>query len=218
MKTVVITGISRGIGQSLSEKFLAEGYFVIGTSTTGTSTLQHENLITLQLDLSKTDSIEKCVNQIKELKRPIDILINNAGTYDEQRYDNEFRAEGMRRMMEVNLFGPVDFTELLISNLAPGAHVVNVSSRQGSMSYPPGGSHAGYKVSKAGLNMFTRILSHQLKDKATVSSVHPGAVKTDMGASDANMEPEEAAKYIYELAISKPETGQFWFKGEKFPW
>jgi len=39
-----------------------------------------------------------------------------------------------------------------------------------------------------------------------------------MSGPDADMEPEEAAKHIYNLAISKPETGQFWFKGQKFPW
>jgi len=48
--------------------------------------------------------------------------------------------------------------------------------------------------------------------------VHPGWVRTDMGGKSAAMSPEEAARYIYDLAISKPETGQFWFKGEKFPW
>ncbi len=39
-----------------------------------------------------------------------------------------------------------------------------------------------------------------------------------MGGEEADIYPEEAAEDIYELAISNPETGQFWFKGEKFPW
>lgn len=52
----------------------------------------------------------------------------------------------------------------------------------------------------------------------TVSSVHPGWVKTEMGGDDAPMTPAEAAEHIYTLAISNPETGQFWFKGEKYPW
>lgn len=99
-----------------------------------------------------------------------------------------------------------------------GGHIVNLSSRQGSLNYVHEMKNPSYQISKAGVNMFTRVLSFQLKDKIRVSSVHPGAVLTDMAAADADMKPEEAAEYIYNLAISKPETGQFWFKGKSFPW
>jgi NAD(P)-dependent dehydrogenase (short-subunit alcohol dehydrogenase family) len=75
-----------------------------------------------------------------------------------------------------------------------------------------------YKISKAALNMVTRCLAIRLDGQITVSSVHPGWVKTDMGGDDADIEPEEAAEDIFTLANSQVETGQFWFKGEKFPW
>jgi NAD(P)-dependent dehydrogenase (short-subunit alcohol dehydrogenase family) len=221
MKNVLITGASRGIGKALAQKFLSEGYFVIGTSTNGTSDLTNTNFVILQLDLSNPESIKTCTEKVMALNKPIDILINNAGIYLPQKYDSTFEVGPIRQVIEVNLFGTIDFTEHLVSQLAQGSHVINLSSRQGSLNYPIGGhSHVGLKISKAALNMFTRILSYQLKDKATVSSVHPGAVKSGgtMAPPDADMEVGEAARYIYELAISKPETGQFWFKGEKFPW
>jgi NAD(P)-dependent dehydrogenase (short-subunit alcohol dehydrogenase family) len=66
--------------------------------------------------------------------------------------------------------------------------------------------------------MLTRIWAMRLEGKITVSSVHPGWVKTDMGGDDADIEPKEAAEDIFKLANSKVETGQFWFKGKKFPW
>jgi NAD(P)-dependent dehydrogenase (short-subunit alcohol dehydrogenase family) len=77
-----------------------------------------------------------------------------------------------------------------------------------------------YKISKCALNMYTRTLASRLnEDKITVSSVHPGWVRTEMGGEDADMSPEEAAAHIYELAIKPPkESGQFWFKGEKMSW
>ncbi len=76
-----------------------------------------------------------------------------------------------------------------------------------------------YKISKTALNMVTRILSVRLQNQdIIVSSVHPGWVKTDMGGSGADIEPEEAAEDIFKLATSRPESGQFWFRGEKFPW
>ncbi len=218
MKTVLITGISRGIGKALAQKFLSEGYFVLGTSTKGKTSLDHQNLTILKLDLTDSESIENCANEIINFKKPIDILINNAGTWLPEDKDPKKNISALRKVLETNLIGPIDFTERIIPLLNLNAHVVNISSRQGSLSYPPGTSSPSYKISKAGLNMFTRILSYQLKGKATVSSVHPGAVMTDMALPGADMSPEEAALYIYDLAISKPETGQFWFKGEKFPW
>jgi NAD(P)-dependent dehydrogenase (short-subunit alcohol dehydrogenase family) len=218
MKTVLITGTSRGIGKALAQKFLSEGYFVIGTSTKGASSMLNENLLTFQLDLADSKSIENCVSKISDLKKPIDVVINNAGAWLPEDKNPKNNIPILRKVLEVDLIGQIDFTERVIELLNQDAHIINISSRQGSLSYPPGTGTLSYKISKAGLNMFTRVLSHRLQGKAIISSVHPGAVKTDMASPDANMSPEEAARYIYDLAVSKPETGQFWFKGEHFPW
>ena len=79
MNTVLITGISRGIGKALAQKFIENGDFVIGTSTTGTLDWQNNNLTVCQLDLSKPESIKNSVIEITKLNKKIDILINNAG-------------------------------------------------------------------------------------------------------------------------------------------
>lgn len=218
-KTIVITGASRGIGKALAENFLAEGYFVIGTSTSGKSDLANENLKMLQLDLEKSDSIEKCASEIVSFGKPVDILINNVGVIYGPPHNGIIDIEALRRMLEVNVIGTIDFTQRIIPLLVQGGHIVNISSRQGSFSYPTGTSRPSYKISKAALNMFTKVLAHDLEGKAIVSSVHPGAVMdTGLAASDADMLPKEAAQYIYDLAVSQPETGHFWYKGEKFPW
>lgn len=220
MKTVVITGISRGIGKALAERFLENGDFVIGTSTTGESLISHERLLVVQLDLTKFDSISGCAELIARTGRGTDILINNAGIWSGVEENTTIRVDFLRKVLEVNLFGTVDFTERMIPFLNNGSHIVNVSSRMGSLTLTKDGyiDWPDYKISKAALNMVTRILSDRLAGKITVSSVHPGWVKTDMGGPDAQIEPEEAAEDIFKLATSKPETGQFWYKGEKFPW
>ncbi len=218
MKTVLITGVSRGIGKALAEKFLKEGFSVIGTSTDGNSDIDNKNLKIFQLDLANTKSIEECTNQILSLNTPIDIFINNAAVYISEESDHTKSMENLRKVLDVNLINTIDFTQRLLFSLNNESHLINISSRQGSLAYPPGSATLSYKVSKAGLNMFTRVLSHELKGKTIVSCVHPGAVMTDMGAPDANMTPEESAEHIYKLALSKPETGQFWYKGELFPW
>jgi NAD(P)-dependent dehydrogenase (short-subunit alcohol dehydrogenase family) len=218
MKTVVITGASRGIGRALAERFLKNGDFVIGTSTTGKSPIEHERLLMLQLDLARPESIAACSRSIIDSGKIIDILVNNAGIWSGEENDPVVHLDGLRKVLEVNLFGTIDFTQQMLLVLSVGAHIVNVSSRGGSMAYTYHGNYPDYKISKAALNMFTRTLSFRLEGKAAVSSVHPGWVKTDMGGSDADIEPEEAAEDIFTLANSQVESGQFWFKGEKFPW
>ncbi len=220
MKTVLITGASRGIGKALAQKFLSEGYFVIGTSTKGTSTISNENIITFQLDLANPESIKDCAEKILKLKKPIDILINNAAVIltEKDNDRNEINGDTLRKVINIDLVGTIDFTMQIVPIINPGGHIVNTSSRQGSFDYVFEIKNPSYQISKAGLNMFTRLLSFQLKDKITVSSVHPGAVLSGLAASDANMRPEEAALYIYQTAISNPKTGQFWFKGQPFPW
>lgn len=231
MKTIIITGISRGIGKAETLKFLAEGYHVIGTSIEGTVDYTHERLTIFPLDLSKSASIASCAEQIeKHVEKSgirIDILLNNAGAlFDDE--ETRLIVDKLRQTLEVNLIGTIDFTERIIPLINKGGHIVNTSSSAGSLAgatdlrkthYPY--HYPAYKISKVALNMYTRTLATRLTHEETgiiVSSVHPGWVKTDMGGEEAPITPEEAAGHIYTLAISRPESGQFWFKGEKYPW
>ncbi|HEY0010922.1 MAG TPA: SDR family NAD(P)-dependent oxidoreductase [Candidatus Paceibacterota bacterium] len=223
MKTALITGASRGIGRALAKKFLNEGYFVIGTSTGGKLSYENENLASVQLDLASPGSIKECSNEITALGKKIDILINNAGIWagdeSEEESPNEVRIDWLRQTLEVNLIGTIDFTQRVLPLISESGHIVNVSSRAGSLGHAHHANYPDYKISKAALNMFTRVLSFQLEGKGIiVSSVHPGWVRTDMGGDDADLSPEEAAEPIFKLATSDVETGQFWFNGEKFQW
>ncbi len=218
MKTVLITGVSRGIGKALAQKFLNEDYQVIGTTTDGLIEWQHDSLNVFPLDLSKEESIKSCASEIIKLNKQIDILINNAGIWSGGEDDPMIYMDTFRRTMEVNVFGTVDFSERIIPIMVKIGHIINISSRAGSMSYVHDAEYPDYKISKAALNMVNRMWAIRMKDQIIVSSVHPGWVKTDMGGDEADIYPEEAAEDIYNLAISKPETGQFWYKGQKFSW
>ncbi len=238
MKTVLITGVSSGIGQALAKKFLAEDFAVIGTSPTGKVDFEHKDLTILQLDLMSPDSIDEFHKNISKKceteKISLDILINNAGVMFD---DNETHlyVETLRKTLEVNLLGAVNTTEFLIPRMSPSGHIIFISSAAGSLAdtgsieksrkpyhYP------AYKISKCALNMYMRTLALRFKyecpinnkngDFVTASCINPGWVKTAMGGDDADITPEQAAENIYKLAISRPETGQFWFNGEKYPW
>ncbi len=224
MKTVVITGISKGIGLALARKFLAEGFDVLGTLYSGSFPEQNDRLTVFSLDLSSPESIAECAKGIIATGKKIDILINNAGVLlDEDETD--VVVDKLRKTLEINVIGTINFIEHLIPSVGAGGHIINISSTAGSLERT---GHAQshfpyhypcYKISKTALNMYTRTLALRLKDSdIVVSSVHPGWVKTEMGGQDADMTPEEAAEGIYSVAISHPETGQFWFKGEKLAW
>ncbi len=218
MKTIVITGASRGIGRALAEKFLSNGDFVIGTSRSGDAKFTHENLVMIPLEISDARSREAASEQIAELGKRIDILVNNAGIFHPKDEQQAVDIDVARATLEANALGPIDFTERIVSLMNEGGHIVNVSSRRGSMEFTQESLYPAYGISKAVLNMFTRILAARLKGKVTVSSVHPGYVKTDMNEGQGEIEPEEAANDIFVLANSNVETGGFWYKGERFPW
>lgn len=224
MKTVLITGVSKGIGKSLTEKFLSEGWAVLGTYH-DVELSPKENLTLFPLDLNSTQSISECCAKIKNTNKRISILINNAGILADEE-ETTVMVDKLRVTLEVNLIGTIAFTESNLPILEESGHIINISSTAGSLERTLNGAsghypnhYPAYKISKAALNMYTRTLAKRFKDKNfTVSSVHPGWVKTEMGGSEADISPEEAAKYIYEFALSHPETGGFWFKGEKVEW
>ncbi len=224
MKTIFITGINKGIGRALAEKFLNENYFIIGTYHREKPDLENKNIYTCGLDLSSPQSIASCAEKIIGLKKKIDILINNAGVLLDEE-ETKVVTEKLRQTLEINLIGTIDLTEKLIPIMNRGGHIINISSTAGSLEkagkaeshYPY--HYPSYKISKAALNMYTRTLALRLKEcDVTVSSIHPGWVRTDMGGSEAPTSPKEAAESIYQIATSNPKTGEFWFKKENLPW
>ncbi len=223
MKNVLITGVGKGIGKALAEKFLKEGFFVIGTIFSGEAS-KGGNISLHKLDLSSRESIASCAKEIASLGKKIEILINNAGVLLDED-ETKVIPEKLRRTLEVNLIGTADFTELVIPLMEKGGHIVNISSTAGSLEMSGRGiSHhpyhyPAYKISKTALNMYTVTLASRLKEKEIiVSSVHPGWVRTEMGGENADISPEEAAEGIFKIAVSRPETGKFWFQGEELPW
>lgn len=223
MKTVLITGIGKGIGKALAQKFLHEGYVVLGTATTTPVDVEHEHLSVFALDLTSLESIQTCVEQIAGTGKRVDVLINNAGILADEE-ETRVKTELLRETLEVNLIGTIDFCERIIPLMVDGGHILNISSTAGSLEFTGKVSHYSghypcYKISKAALNMYTRTLAGELKEKGiAVSSVHPGWVRTDRGGAEADMSPEQAAHDIYALVVSNPRTGGFWFKGESLPW
>ncbi len=215
MKRALITGTSRGIGKAAAEKFLSEGWSVIGTSTSGNSPISQGALKMFPLDLLKPVSIAGFADIILGGNERIDVLVNNAGV----SVTGGNQIEVLRKNLEVNLIGLIDLTERLLPAINDGGHIINVSSGLGSLTAAADSYAPAYSISKAALNMYVKKLAVRLSERhIIVSSVDPGWVKTDMGGSGAQRHPSEAADDIYALAIMEPDSGYFWHRGKKRSW
>ena len=225
MKTIIITGASRGIGLATAKRFLAEGWRVIGTYLNTPMPIVNQNLLTVQFDQGDSSSIANAVKEIEKMAPEIDAIVNCAGIILDA-HDTKADVEKIRKTFEVNVLGVIDFTERLLPNLRNGSHVINIDSLYGAFSFPiDDTSSTGYRLAKAALNMYTRTLAFRFKDKGIiVSSLDPGWVKTDMGnavpteTEKPDREPEETANDIYQLVILLKESGHFWRFGKKREW
>ena len=225
MKTVIITGASKGIGLATAKKFLAEGWRVIGTYLNMPINIEDPNLTAIQYDQGDPKSIEKVATQIITTTPHVDTLINNAGILldAEDKIADPVKVE---KTLEVNVVGVVNLTERLLPLFQKGDHIVNIDSGYGAMSVPIDDETAGgYRISKAALNMYTRHLAFRLQSRGIiVSSLAPGWVNTDMGnviaskTEKPDRTPEQAADEIYQLVTTVKESGQFWEYGKKIDW
>lgn len=217
MSTVVITGISRGIGKATAEEFLNKGWQVIGGSQSGNKPFEHSRLFYQKLDVTSVDDVLKFREFIQKVGKEITVLVNSAGILLDK--EEEFSMDFYQKTMDVNVKGLISVTETLLPNIINGGHIINISSGLGSIEGTINGYYPTYRISKAAVNMYTRVLAGRLLENGiTVSSIDPGWVKTDMGGANASRNPSEPAAEIYNLATSKVESGNFWYKGRKKSW
>ncbi len=212
----VITGGNRGIGFAIIKKLLEMGEKVT-VGARKKPEVDSGNLRYIYLDVTDENSISDFA---KEVER-VDILINNAGVLVRDRFPN-VTEENLTNTLKVNTYAPLFVVQELYkyNKLSPNAKILNISSILGSISNTFGTTSISYSVSKAGLNMITKVLSHYLKDYVVVS-IHPGWVKTDMGGENAPVFPEESADGIIKLSMSLTleNTGKFFdYTGKEIEW
>lgn len=219
MKSGIVTGSSRGIGLATAELLTKNGDTkVIGSSTSGNQTLNQPNFQCLQLDLFSSDSIADFIASLGNIK--LDFLINNAGVLLEKWDASAINMKQLKQTFATNVFGTIELTEKLLPRLNTKAHIINITSDWGSFSelnFDEFQPH--YKMSKAALNMYTKLLAKRLEEKhIKVSSLDPGWTQTDMGGKIAPRFPKDVAEDILNLLNNEVETGKFWHQGKIRPW
>ncbi|HQR92816.1 MAG: hypothetical protein B7Y15_09335 [Bacteroidetes bacterium 24-39-8] len=208
---VLITGASQGIGHALAQLYLQNGFHVIGTSRSGKIDISHPAFEAMSLDLTQMDSIKEFEQYFSNKGLKIDQLINNAGIGPDLGFS--FPEENsFDQTFDVNVKGQVFFTEAIIKHLNKGAKLINVSSKMGSIEQCVGTDSVAYRMSKAALNMYTKILTNRYAGQYQIATLHPGWVRTNISGdnSKGRYSPEESANMIYQFVSSNFKTGIFW--------
>ena len=215
MRTVLITGISTGIGQSISEVLMNNDFFVIGSVRKEEDAAAIKEKFPDRFDFIIFDVTDKVAIENSK-KRVEDILkknnsylcsiINNAGI----AMGGPFRyleTEIFRKQFEVNYFGLINvtktFLDLLIeSNKYPLKNkIINMGSISGKRSYPFVGPYTSSKFALEGLTDSLRreLLIHNID----VVLIEPGPIKTEIWNKVPDIEDNPFLKTEYEHALRK---------------
>ncbi len=200
MKTVLITGASRGIGKAIAEKFREEGYRVV---TPGHA----------ELDLNIPASVDAYV--AAHAADSFDVIINNAGINEINTLEN-ITDEELERMMRVNLTSPIRLLRGLVGSMKAKKYgrIVNIGSIWAVVSRE---GRLAYSATKNGLHGVTNTLALELGPyNILVNTVCPGYVLTELTRKNNTdreieeigkslplrrmAEPEEIAQFVYFLA------------------
>ncbi|MBA6156454.1 SDR family oxidoreductase [Tenacibaculum sp. S7007] len=217
MKNIVITGTSRGIGFELAQLFANEGHHVLALSRNikPLETVNHKNITTISVDLSKDSDIKKATDFIKDKWKKVDILINNAGKLINKPF-TELTTTDFEEVYKVNVFAVAELTKQLIPFMQKGSHVVTVSSMggiQGSMKFP---GLAAYSSAKGAVITLSELLAEEYKEQQIAFNVLAlGAVQTEMLEEAfpgyvAPLSAKEMADYIFNFSL----TGNKFYNGK----
>lgn len=226
MKNVVITGAGRGIGLALAKEFSRQGFRVLATYREEKSArellqlTQEADVSAVTADITEESTFGPLKERLEKLGS-VDILVNNAGVIGSEAAS--LRALDPRKMMEtfnVNTFGPLRASQLVMPFLGKGAKIAHITSLMGSIADNASGGYYDYRMSKAALNMFNSCLAKEFP-AITSLVLHPGWVQTDMGGSEAPLKKEESARGLCRVILeAKPEqSGMFFdYSGRELPW
>jgi NAD(P)-dependent dehydrogenase (short-subunit alcohol dehydrogenase family)/carbon monoxide dehydrogenase subunit G len=241
-KKVVITGGTSGIGKAAAIK-LAEKkacLTIIARNRKKAEQVQQQiiektgnpHVDFLIADLSRMEDIKQVAKKLKDRKKTIDVLINNAGALFNERNET---IEGLEQTFATDLLGVFYLTELLKDSFpSTGGRIINVSSggmyTQGidvddlQNEVPPYAGSKAYARAKRGIVILTRLWARQMRhSKVAVHSMHPGWVDTPgietalpgfhSRINSVLRTPDQGADTIVWLAASNEagkSTGKFW--------
>ena len=188
MKTVLITGASRGIGKEIALKFANEGYNIIlnyNSSEAKAKSIANQikklgvNCLLVKADVSVESEVNDMVNQGLKAFGKIDVLVNNAGVALSKLFQLTTTDE-IARVFGVNTFGVINCSKAVVPSMVceKSGKIINISSIWGKVG---ASMETIYSASKGAVISFTMALAKELApSNISVNCVCPGVIETDM--------------------------------------
>ena len=189
MKTVLITGGSRGIGKAVAMKFAENGYKIIinyVSDKTDTEQLKKEllqagaaDILLIKADVSNSEDVKNMVKETIEKFEKIDVLVNNAGITKDNLL-MRMSEEEFDKVIQINLKGTYLVTKEVTRYMMKKkkGSIVNLASVVGVAG---NAGQCNYAASKAGIIGFTKSIAKELASRnIRANAVAPGFIETDM--------------------------------------
>lgn len=207
---VLITGSSKGIGESIARAFYSNGDNVIinyCSSETRAKSIAKElgNALCVKADVSDYAQVDAMFSLIEEQIGAVDVLVNNAGVAPLQKVVQDVDGSEFDRTLAVNLKGVFNCTKRAVDNMVSNGfgRIINISSVWGVVG---GSCEAVYSMTKAGIIGFTKAIAKELAPSGiTVNAVAPGFIDTSMNAHLSEADVKAFEQEIPLGRIGKPE-------------
>jgi NAD(P)-dependent dehydrogenase (short-subunit alcohol dehydrogenase family) len=234
MHTALITGASRGLGYELCKQLLGLGWKVAALSRTQSEDLadlavtSDGRLRWFECDVNKPSAESVVINAV-EFLGDLNLLINNAGIPGRSHGLAATEVKEVECLFDTHTLGCLRITRAAIPTLLTDkkAHIVNISSRLGSLSRTASGEFAGkgfsysYRVTKAALNMLSACIAEEFAAHGIrVTVLHPGQFQSSTAANGASLSAEEAAQRICRWLPTRDQSPLIYLEPEVgvLPW
>jgi NAD(P)-dependent dehydrogenase (short-subunit alcohol dehydrogenase family) len=220
---VAISGVSRGIGASLTAVFHNAGWRVVGFGRSRSASFAEIDSEFVECDMADPASVRAACGLVSG---SLDVLICNAATFGPRAFHlHDFDPAAFGEAFHTNVVSPLVMAQSLYPHLDQGGRklIVMMSTGNASLSGNVEGSMLAYRCSKSALNQAVRNLAAEWGPRGfTTVALNPGWVRTDMGGPAAPLSAEEAARAIHHFVsqLASPSlNGRFVnTDGSDLPW
>lgn len=214
MKTVLITGASRGIGRAAAKRFAKQGYNVAinyckskGAAESICDEIRQNGgrASIFCADVADNSRVQEMIEAVECEMGTIDVLINNAGIAPKQGLFTDFSENDVESVFATNIFGMMNCARAVIPKMVSkkSGKIINVSSIWGICG---GSCEVLYSSAKAAVIGFTKSLAKELAPSGiTVNAVAPGFIDTDM---NSHLSEEDKKLFCEDIPLQRIGTAE----------
>lgn len=215
----VVTGASRGLGQAIASRLVADGAHVVlvareaatlagaGEELRARRTRPDQQVIWMPLDVSNERDVQGMVEAVAARFGQIDVLVCSAGVYGPKGTLEEVDWSDWVRAVEINLFGTVLCCRAVVP-IMRRRHAGRIINLSGGGATQPLPRLSAYAASKAAVVRFTETLAEEVKDDGiTVNAVAPGALNTRLLDEVLEAGPAGVGEAFYARAVRQKAEG-----------